>query len=172
MEFQENYENFQPNLMNIIFKRILNNKIGSKNNILLENIQNETLKIFSYLENKIKKFPELSEKQFSSLEESINYLESIEIPYNCECARVIDNIPGWRCLDCSDFLNSIYCSKCYLKSKEIHKGHKITFLPFLEGLCDCGDPNSLTQFCPDHKGPFNEQKQIDEFIEKSFPPNI
>ena len=39
-------------------------------------------------------------------------------------------------------------------------------------MCDCGDPNGFKIFCPDHNGPFTEQKQIDNFIEKSFEPKI
>ena len=40
------------------------------------------------------------------------------------------------------------------------------------GRCDCGDPNNLKVFCPEHKGSFKDMKEIDEFIEKSFPTDI
>ena len=60
----------------------------------------------------------------------------------------------------------------FLKSKDFHKEHDTYFLPFSEGMCDCGDPNAFTHFCAEHRGPFYEQKQIDEFIEKSFEPKI
>ena len=35
-------------------------------------------------------------------------------------------------------------------------------------MCDCGDPDSLYNYCPEHTGPFTEQKQIDEYISKIF----
>ena len=57
----------------------------------------------------------------------------------------------------------------------MHKGHKIHFLPKTEittGRCDCGDPNNLKTFCPEHKEPFKDIKEIDEFIEKSFTSKI
>ena len=172
MENDEISQNIQNQLNNIVFKKLIDQKIKSKGNNLLTDLENDTIKIFSFLEDKIKQFPELFEKNLLTIKDTIIYLKTIEIPYNRECAGVIDNIPGWRCEDCTDYKHSIYCSKCFLKSKQLHKGHKIVFLPNSHGMCDCGDPNSFTQFCPDHKGPFTEQKQIDEFIEKSFPPKI
>ena len=39
-------------------------------------------------------------------------------------------------------------------------------------MCDCGDPDSLYTFCPEHCGPFTDQKQIDEYINKVVPENI
>ncbi len=39
-------------------------------------------------------------------------------------------------------------------------------------MCDCGDPDSLYTFCHEHSGPFTDQKQIDEYINKVFPGNI
>ena len=108
------------------------------------------------------------------LEDTVKYLESIALPHNCKCSEIIDSLPGWKCLDCSE-LNSIYCSNCYIKSKNLHKGHKIHYLPKSEkttGRCDCGDPNNLKVFCPEHKGSFKEMKEIDEFIERSFQADI
>ena len=32
------------------------------------------------------------------------------------------------------------------------------------GFCDCGDLNEVDNFCPEHKGPSTEQRQIDEYI--------
>jgi hypothetical protein len=39
-------------------------------------------------------------------------------------------------------------------------------------MCDCGDPDSLYTYCHEHSGPFTEQKQIDDYMEKSFGKNI
>ena len=170
MESVKNQENEkQDYLESKIIKRINDKKITTKNNTFLDNVQNETSKIFLYMEEKIKRFPAIFEK--NSLSDTIKYLESIAIPYNCECAEIIDNMPSWRCEDCTDFDQAIYCSKCFIKSKQIHKGHKI-YLSDMEGMCDCGNPYALKQFCPDHKGPFTELKQIEEYIEKSFPSEL
>ena len=120
------------------------------------------------------KFPEIFEKNFFTLEQAMIYLKSIALPHNCKCSEIIDSVPGWKCLDCSES-DSIYCSNCYIKSKNLHKGHKVHYLPKTEkttGRCDCGDQENLRVFCPEHKGPFKDIKEIDEFITKSFPENI
>ncbi len=164
-------DNFSSPLIND-FKTIASFKISTKNNSLYEEIQKETSEIFSYFIKKTKDFPKIFEKENVSLEETYNYLKSIAIQNKCECAGIIENIPGWRCEECSKYENSIYCSNCYLNSKHLHKGHKIEFLYSSGGMCDCGDPDSLNIFCMDHCGPYTEQKQIDEFINKSFSPEI
>ena len=156
---------------NKIFKKISNSKLKTYFNTLFDNVYEETSKIYLYIEEKIKNFPLLFEKDLKNIEDTIKYLEKNAIPNNCDCASIIDIIPCWRCLDCTEY-DSIYCSNCYIKSKHLHKGHKILFLPKVEGMCDCGDPNGFKIFCPEHKGPLNNQKHIDEFIEKSFSPDI
>ena len=153
------------------FRKIDETKLQTYFNSLFENVHNETIFLYNYMTKKIDEFPGLFESNLTTLTEVIHYLEKTAIPNNCECSEIIDVIPCWRCLDCTDY-DSIYCSKCFLKSKELHKGHKIHFLPTVEGMCDCGNPSCYKTFCPEHKGPFIEQKQIDEFIEKSFPPKI
>ena len=42
------------------------------------------------------------------------------------------------------------------------------FLYSSGGMCDCGDPDSLSKFCPNHTGPFKTSEEIENFIEKSF----
>ena len=153
------------------FRKINETKLQTYCNSLFENVHNETIILDNYMTKKIDEFPGLFENNLNTMSEVIHYLEKTAIPNNCECSEIIDIIPCWRCLDCTDY-DSIYCSKCFLKSKDLHKGHKIHFLPDVEGMCDCGNPSCYETFCPDHKGPFIEQKQIDEFIKKSFPPNI
>ena len=100
------------------------------------------------------------------------YLEEKAIPNKFVCARVIDTIPGWRCEECSKYENAIYCNDCFKKSKHLHKEHKVYFLPNSSGMCDCGDPDSLYNFCPEHSGPYVNQKQKDEYISKVFPSDI
>ena len=163
--------NENERIMNKFFKKINDNKIKS-DNILYKNIENETLTIYAYLEEKIQQFPKLFDQNLTTLSDTINYLEKISLPNNCVCSENTDDIPGWKCKDCSDNENSIYCSKCFLKFKEFHKDHNFYFLPYAGGMCDCGNINNVKYFCPEHKGPYNEQKQIEEFIEKSFNKDI
>ena len=154
------------------FKEINTQKISVKFNSLYNEIQDETSKIYSYFLGKMGDFPKIFEKNFISLEEVYNYLESISIENKCQCAGIINNIPGWRCNTCSKYENSIYCSNCYIDSKHLHKGHKVDFLFSSSGMCDCGDPDALYLFCPKHCGPYTNQSQIDDYIAKIFPPNI
>ena len=156
------------------FKIISNKILKTKSNPLFNNLNEETSLFYLYFEDKINKFKDLFNKDLKSLDNTVDYLESIALSHNCKCSEIIDSLPGWKCLDCSE-LDSIYCSNCYIKSKDLHKGHKIHFLPKSEkttGRCDCGDPNNLKVFCPEHKGSFKDMKEIDEFIEKSFPTDI
>ena len=151
--------------------------IGYKNikfkNPLLKEIDMETKKIESYFFSKLEEFPKIFEgKNFYSFQDALDYLKSISIPNKCVCAGIIDNIPGWRCVECSIYENSIYCSKCFIKSKELHKNHKVEFLNSSGGMCDCGDPDALYTYCSEHCGPYTEQKQIDEYINKVIPENI
>ena len=169
MNYSELLEKKNEEFMEKNFLKLKKGKLQTYFNILFENVHKETLRIYSYLNEKINKFAQIF--QIIRIQDMLNHLEDISIQNNCECAGIIDIIPCWRCLDCTDY-DSIYCSKCYLKSKDLHKGHKINFLPSVEGMCDCGDPNSLRTFCSDHKGPLSNQKQINEFIEKSFSPDI
>ena len=129
------------------FKEISKRKISKRNNLYTK-IENETSKIYLYFIGRTTEFPKIFEKNFLSLEEAYNYLKTISIPNKCECAGIIDTVPGWRCVDCSKYENTIYCSNCYLNSKHLHKNHKVEFLYSSGGMCDCGDPDSLYMFCP------------------------
>ena len=164
--------NLKKNIDKQDFRHILHNNLNFKDSLLKE-IDKETKNFEKYFFKKIEEFPKIFEgKNLSSLEESFNYLESISIPSKCICAGIIDTIPGWRCEDCSIYENSIYCSKCYINSKEEHKNHKVEFLNASGGMCDCGDPDSLSSFCCEHCGPYKDQNEIDEYIRKVFPQNI
>ena len=159
-------------LFNLIYRDIIDKKIVTKNNILLEKVENETLNISIYLKEKIKQFPKLIDKDLLYLIDTVKFLEKKGIKNNCACTENTDDIPGWKCRDCSNNENSLYCSKCFLKFKDFHKDHKVYFMPYSGGMCDCGNKNNLKNFCPEHKGPYTEQKQIDDFIEKSFSPDV
>ena len=175
--FPENFilgQNIQS--QNIInengFKEIVHKALSKRSDNLLNQIEKETISIHAFFLEKMKSFPNIFEKYFSTLDQIYNHLESISIPNKCECAKIIDNVPGWKCHDCSKYENSIYCSNCYINSKDLHKGHKMKFLYSSSGMCDCGDPDALYTFCPEHCGPYIDQTKINEYIEKTFPKNV
>ena len=158
-------------IMNI-FKEIDSKELLAKENILFNQIYAETKEISLYLNESINNFHLLFDKNLKDFEDCLKYIENISIPNKCVCAGVIETIPGWRCDDCSKYENSIYCNDCYLKSKHLHKNHKVYFLYSSSGMCDCGDPNSLYTYCPEHSGPFKDQKQINDYISTVFPSEI
>ena len=144
----------------------------TKDNNLYINIFEESKKIYKYLNDSISNFHSIFNKNLNSFEEVLIYLKEIDIPNNCICAAYVGEIPGWRCYDCSRVNNSVICHKCYTKSKNLHKNHHVTYETNGEGMCDCGDPNVLKTFCSEHKGPFKDRKEINEYIEKEFEKNI
>jgi len=168
-EKKEEEEGFTEENIQKVFLKLKDEKIKIKDNNLYNDIQAETERMFTYLEEKRKKYPELFDKNFSTMKETIEYLKSASVPNNRVCAETIDC--GWHCDDCSDDSSSYYCSKCYFNFKDFHKGHNVSFTAS-PGFCDCGDLNEVDNFCPEHKGPFTEQSQIDEYIEKSIPNDI
>ena len=154
------------------FERIKEYDLRTKNKELYSQINFETMRISTYFEKSIRKFPSLFECNLKTFEDSLTHLKKISIPNKCVCAKSIDKIPGWRCVDCSKYENSLYCNDCYINSKDLHKGHKILYLNNSGGMCDCGDPDSLYTYCHEHSGPFIEQKQIEEYINKSFEQKV
>ena len=166
---KEEEDGFSEENIQKVFLKLTDEKIKIKDNNLYNVIQAETERMYTYLEGKIKKYPELFEKNFSTMKETMKYLKSTSVPNNLVCAATIES--GWHCDDCSDDSCSYYCSKCYFNFKDFHKGHKVSFM-VSPGFCDCGDLNEVDNFCPEHKGPYTEQSQIDEYIEKSIPNDI
>ena len=165
-------EEFQDNIMKI-FGKIEEYELLTKGNEYYNKINLETKIIYYYLMNSINNFHNIFQNNLiKNFYDALIYLEKNAIPNKCICAGIIEAIPGWRCVDCSKYENCIYCSDCFLKSKHLHKGHKTYFLSFSGGMCDCGDPDSLYIFCPEHTGPFINQKQIDEYISKNFDKDI
>ena len=104
-----------------------------------------------------------------------SYLKSISKPNNQVCnKRIPQGEGGWKCLDCEIDPLSLICNNCFNKSKEKHKGHKISFDPGNYGFCDCGEPNTLLPegFCPDHQGPFKNYEDLEAFIKIGFDEQI
>ena len=162
----------QNSIITDYFGKIDSRDLSTKDNSLFNNIHEETKKISQFFDESISKFYLIFDKNFKNFDDSLKYLENIAIPNNCVCGGVIDTIPGWRCNDCSKYRNSIYCNDCYIKSKDNHKNHKVYFLYSSGGMCDCGDPDSLYTYCPEHSGPFKDQKEIDAYISKIFSKEI
>ena len=186
MEVESDYEGFDEEeeeendnseksdeIINIdkkIFSPLLKEELSKNADEFNIKIDSETKKINNYFIESITNFQKifLSNNNLTSFSDFLKYLKKRAIPNNCVCAGVIDLIPGWRCEDCSTYENSIYCNDCYKSSKKLHDGHTMYFLYSSGGMCDCGDPDSLSKFCPNHTGPFKTSEEIENFIEKSF----
>ena len=165
-------EEMEDSIMNI-FGNIEESELLTKENEYYNKINSETKNIYYYLMNSINNFHNIFQNNsIKNFDDILMYLEQNAIPNKCVCAGVIETIPGWRCVDCSKYENAIYCSDCFKKSKHLHKDHTTYFLYSSGGMCDCGDPDSLYIFCPEHSGPFVNQKQIDEYISKNFNKEI
>ncbi len=162
----------KPKSISESFKKIDNKELKTENNILITAINDSTKEISSFLDDSIQKFPSLFECELKSFEECLKHLEKISVPNKCICAGIINEIPGWRCIDCSKYENTIYCHNCFIKSRDLHKNHKVLYSYNSGGMCDCGDPDSLYQYCSEHSGPFTDQKQIDEYIQQSFSEKV
>ena len=169
--YNNNEEKENENIMDL-FKKIESKKLLIKDNALNNAIFLMTDKIYIHLEESIKTFHFLFNKNLKNFEDCLKYLEKSNKPDNCVCAGVIDNISGWRCVNCSKYDNAIYCNDCYKKSKDLHKGHRVFFLPFSNGMCDCGDPDCLSTFCPEHSGPYSDKIKIDEYLTNVFGEDI
>ena len=154
------------------FTKINPTELKTKENEFYSKINSETIKLSEYFENSAEKFPSLFDSNLKTFDECLQHLEKIAIPNKCVCAGVIDAIPGFRCSDCSKFENTIYCIDCFKNSQDLHKGHNVVYLSNSIGMCDCGDPLALNTYCHEHSGPFIEQKQIEEYIQKSFGEKV
>ena len=103
------------------------------------------------------------------------YLKKISKQNNQVCNKEVKTGEGgWKCVDCELDSLSLICNNCFNKSKDIHKGHKILFNPKSHGYCDCGDPNVISKegFCPEHKGPFSNKKDLFDFIKSSVDEKL
>ena len=152
-----------------IFTPLLKDELSKNADEFNIKIFSETKNMHTYLMESITAFQKIFlGNNLTSFSDFLSYLEKRAIPNNCVCAGVIDTIPGWRCVQCSTYENSIYCNDCYKSSKKLHDDHTILFLYSSGGMCDCGDPDSLRKFCPNHTGPFKTSEEIQNFIENSF----
>ena len=168
MNFNEQKEQIQQESFKEIFLKINQVELKTENNEFYSLINTSTIKISSFFENALQKFPSIFDNNLKSFEECLSYLKNMSTPNKCLCGAAIEEIPAWNCLDCSKYEKTIICEDCYLRSKDLHKGHKIVYLSYAEGVCNCGDPESFNTYCHEHNGPFVEQKQIDEYIQKCF----
>jgi len=103
-----------------------------------------------------------------------SYLKSISKPNNQVCNKQIQlGEGGFRCEDCSVITNSIICTECFNKSKNKHINHNVIFRPESSGFCDCGEASAIIKesFCPDHNGPFTNEKEIMNFVNISIGEN-
>ena len=171
-EEEEDYEEIEDSnnldLEEYMDNNLMNNNI---NDIKIENpfynkILKETRTMVQYLIESQNKFPKIFGK--NNFEEALKHLEKISIENTCVCSAVIDTLPAWRCVDCCEYDSAILCSHCYIKSKDFHKNHKVYYLYSSGGMCDCGDPDSLTTFCTEHRGPYSDQIEIDNYISSVF----
>ena len=157
------------NISSDYFTNLTEEKLSQEEDEFNKKIYSETKNMNEYLMKSISNFQKIfTNNKSTSFNDFLKYLEKRAIPNNCVCAGVIESIPGWRCVDCSTYENSIYCNDCYKNSKDLHKNHTMYFLYSSGGMCDCGDPGSLKTFCPKHSGPFKNAEEIKKFIEKSF----
>ena len=107
-------------------------------------------------------------------ESFFTYLKSISKPNHQVCSKEIKlGEGGFRCNDCCLLTNAILCTECFNKSKDKHKNHNVIFKPYSNGFCDCGDASSMIKesFCPDHNGPFTNEKEIMDFINTNIGEN-
>ena len=132
----------------------------------------ESIDIIKYLKEELKQFPKLFDNNYETMEEVEIYLKNISLPNKYVCAKYIQDLPGWTCEECAKYTDSIFCYECYKKSKHLHKGHHLKFLPNSGGMCGCGEPEALFTFCPDHSGPHKTQEQIDDYISKVFKKEL
>jgi len=103
-----------------------------------------------------------------------SYLKSISKPSHQICCKEIKlGDGGFICNDCCFLTNAILCTECFNKSKDKHKNHNIIFEQTSNGFCDCGDPKLMIKesFCPDHNGPFTNEKEIMNFINTTIGEN-
>ena len=86
----------------------------------------------------------------------------------------MSQVGGWRCTDCVDNENTVFCQDCWSQMKEKHVGHNIVFLKDVNGTCDCGDHNCIDKeyFCPKHKGIFQSDALIKKYIQTTIGHNL
>ena len=109
-----------------------------------------------------------------SKEELMDKLKKLDCDTGSVCARKMIKIGGWKCSDCGKNANILLCQQCWSKIKDKHLSHNIIYNSSANGTCDCGDPNFVNEslFCQEHKGPLTKDKDIQDYINKCFTPDI
>ena len=109
----------------------------------------------------------LSIVNLKSNEELAKMFKLLELDTHSICAAPMSQVGGWRCTDCVDNENTVFCQDCWSQMKEKHVGHNIVFLKDVNGTCDCGDHNCIDKeyFCPKHKGIFQSDALIKKYIQ-------
>ena len=104
----------------------------------------------------------------------LNHLTKIAVPVHQPCAKKLSLSGAWSCRDCEVDSTCVLCVDCFEKSKEKHKGHRVLFKTNVNGCCDCGDPDAwkIEGSCDDHIGAFKSEKEINDYINQSFQPEI
>ena len=143
------------NIMNYYMR---NNHLYNEYNKFLKEIFFKYLKLFS-CDNK---------------KDLIIKLKKLNHDAGSVCARKMIKIGGWKCVDCEKNSNAILCHQCWSKIKDKHLNHNIKYHSSTNGTCDCGDPNTLEKslFCPCHKGPLTNEKEVENYINKFFSQDL
>ena len=116
----------------------------------------------------------LSIVNLKSNEELAKMFKLLELDTHSICASPMSQVGGWRCTDCVDNENTVFCQDCWSQMKEKHVGHNIVFLKDVNGTCDCGDHNCIDKeyFCPKHKGIFQSDALIKKYIQTTIGHNL
>ena len=126
--------------------------------------------ILNDLNNLISNFPIIFNVNNEGL---IDYLKLKNIPLNLVCAKMLNYQGAIYCTECGKQDNCIICFECFENSKELHKGHHLVIKTSANGCCDCGNPDAWDKdhFCPKHKGFFDNEEALNNYIEKCFDKN-
>lgn len=104
----------------------------------------------------------------------LSHLTEIALPVRQPCAKKLNSVGAWSCRDCEIDTTCVLCVDCFERSKEKHKGHQVLFKTNVNGCCDCGDPDAWKTegSCDDHIGSFQSEKEINDYINLSFKPEV
>ena len=105
-----------------------------------------------------------------TVQELGTFFALLDIDPQTICAKKMVEVGGWRCGDCVRNDNTIFCQDCWSLMKDKHKGHNVIFVGRVSGTCDCGDHNCISKefFCPKHKGIFQNDLEIEQYIKASL----
>ena len=79
----------KSNDLQYLYEPIQPLKLNQNENQLLNQINEATLSISTYLVKSIQNFPSLFETNLKTLEETLEHLETISVPNKCVCAGII-----------------------------------------------------------------------------------